>query len=134
LIHFFLVILSFNFNFSFIFYLILWFAMRSFSVSFCHKNSTVMLLTLCRIFCTTFLFLQLTSKVLKIIPFHKWGSCGLMIIASDFGLGGWGSISSQGKSLTPGFIFKWSSNKMVTSVRIYWCAVDLTNKKIWFNY
>jgi len=34
------------------------------------------------------------------------GRHGLMGMASDCGLGGWGSIPGQGKSLTPGFVFK----------------------------
>jgi len=29
-----------------------------------------------------------------------------MVMASDCELGGWGSIPGQGKSLTPGFVFK----------------------------
>jgi len=53
---------------------------------------------------------------------------GLMVVASDCGLGGWGSIPSRGKSLTPGFVFKKSSNMMVTTVRIDGCA-DHMNKK-----
>jgi len=48
-------------------------------------------------------------------------------MASDWGLRGWGSIPSQGKSFTPGFVFKKSSNLMVTSVRIDGCA-DRMNK------
>jgi len=43
-------------------------------------------------------------------------------MASDFGLGGWGSIPGRGKYLTPGSVFKKSSNMMVTPVRIDGCA------------
>jgi len=45
-----------------------------------------------------------------------------MVMASDCGLGGWGSIPSWGKSLTPGFVFKYLSNMMVTTIRIDGCA------------
>jgi len=36
----------------------------------------------------------------------------LMVMTSDCGLGGWGSIPGWGKSLTPGFVFKKSSNRI----------------------
>jgi len=39
-------------------------------------------------------------------PHFIWGRHGLMVMASDCGLGGWGSIPGRGKSLTPGFVFK----------------------------
>jgi len=34
------------------------------------------------------------------------GCHGLMVMASDCRLGGWGSIPSRGNSLTPGFVFE----------------------------
>jgi len=37
---------------------------------------------------------------------EDWGRHGLMVMTSDCELGGWGSIPSRGKSLTPGFVFK----------------------------
>jgi len=39
-----------------------------------------------------------------IIP--TWGRHGLMVMASDSGPGGWGSISRRGKYLNPGFVLK----------------------------
>jgi len=52
-----------------------------------------------------------------------------MVLASDCGLGGWGSIPGRGKSLTPGFVLKESSNMMFTTVRIDGCADRSHEKK-----
>jgi len=57
-----------------------------------------------------------------------WGCCGLMVMASDCGLGVWGSIPGRDKSLTPGFVFKQSSNMMVTSVRVDGCE-DISHEQ-----
>jgi len=51
-----------------------------------------------------------------------------MAMTTGRGLGDRGSIPDRGKSLTPGFVLKQSSNVMVTTVRIDGCA-DHMNKK-----
>jgi len=64
----------------------------------------------------------MTKKVARrILKMSKHGH-GLMVMASDCGLGDWGSIPGRGKSLTPGFVFKKSSNMMVTTGRIDGCT------------
>jgi len=45
-----------------------------------------------------------------------------MAMTTGKGLWNWGSTPGQGKSLTLGFVLKYSSNMMVTPVRIYGCA------------
>jgi len=52
-----------------------------------------------------------------------------MVMASECELGGWGSIPGWSKSLTPRFVFKYSSDMMVTTVRMGGCA-DHMNKKL----
>jgi len=50
-------------------------------------------------------------------------------MATGRGLREWGSIPSQGIFLTPGFVFKLSSNMMVIPVRIDGCADQMDKKK-----
>jgi len=61
---------------------------------------------------------------------NDWGRHCLMVMGSACGLGGWGSIPSQGKSSTPGFVIKKSSYMMVTSVMKDGCADHMSKNLI----